>query len=72
MTEPLVERLCSCTGCTGHPGACGDVKPVTARQMATMRHPLLCSMCSLKLRSAKRGAIQLAPRSRVYYRYDAR
>lgn len=69
MTEPLtVERVCTCTGCSGHPGACGDVKMVTRSQMKTMRRPLLCSRCSLKL-TAKRNNIQLAPRAHVYYRY---
>ena len=69
MTEPLtVERACTCTGCSGHPGACGDRRYVTRSQMKTMRRPLLCRVCSLKLRSAK-NAIQLAPRANVYYRY---
>ena len=52
--DPLtVERACSCTGCTGHAGACGDVRPVTRSQMKTMRRPVLCVHCSRRLRSAK-------------------
>ena len=73
MTEPLtVERACACTGCSGHRGACGDVRYVTRSQMKTMRRPLLCGVCSLKLRSAK-NAIQLAPASAAaYYRYTSK
>ena len=65
MTSPELrnqERVCS---------VCGDRRMVTRSQMKTMRRPLLCGVCSLKLRSAK-NAITLAPRGHVYYRYSSK